>query len=257
MSLATKTQKHNTGLPMNLPTLEGLIRRRLLINYQADPNVVQTLLPNGFRPKLQQGHAVVGICLIRLEQVRPRGLPNFMGLSSENAAHRIAVQWDRGGQELEGVYIPRRDSSSGINQWLGGRVFPGEHHAATFDVQQSGNKIDLAMHSNDQVVRVAVQGQISQTWPSGTMFASLQEASSFFERGALGYSDTRKKEHLDGIMLSTQHWRVEVLQTNTVSSNYFEDGKRFPRGSILFDHALIMRDIQHQWHSAPSYQLER
>jgi hypothetical protein len=241
---------------MDLPTLEGLIRRRILINYRADPDVVQSLLPAGFRPKLQRNHAVVGICLIRLEQVRPKGLPSLVGLSSENAAHRIAVQWDRDGLELEGVYIPRRDSNSSVNQWLGGRVFPGEHHAATFDVQQPENKILLAMHSNDQVVRVNVDGQISQTWPSGTMFSSLEEASSFFERGALGYSETHKKDHLDGILLSTQRWRVEALQTNTVSSSYFEDTRRFPKGSVVFDHALIMRDIQHQWHSAPSYQLK-
>jgi hypothetical protein len=35
-----------------------------------------------------------------------------------------------------------------------------------------------------------------------------------------------------------------------VHSSYFEDELRFPAGSILFDHALVMRDIQHEWHKA-------
>ena len=30
---------------------------------------------------------MVGVCLIRLEQIRPSGLPGFLGISSENA-HR-------------------------------------------------------------------------------------------------------------------------------------------------------------------------
>jgi len=30
-------------------------------------------------------------CLIRLKDIRPRFFPSFLGISSENAAHRIAV----------------------------------------------------------------------------------------------------------------------------------------------------------------------
>ena len=39
----------------------------------------------------------------------------------ENAAHRIAVEWDDGGTIRTGVYIPRRDSSSYLNVLAGGR----------------------------------------------------------------------------------------------------------------------------------------
>jgi hypothetical protein len=60
-----------------LPVLEGLIKRRLLINFRADPVVVQGLLPSGFRPKLQGREAIVGICLIRLEEIRAKGLPRY------------------------------------------------------------------------------------------------------------------------------------------------------------------------------------
>ena len=60
---------------MRIPVIKGTIKRRLLVNFRADPTVVQRILPSLFRPKLHEGHAIVGICLIRLEQVRPRGLP--------------------------------------------------------------------------------------------------------------------------------------------------------------------------------------
>ncbi|WP_218137711.1 hypothetical protein [Streptomyces sp. 2131.1] len=40
------------------------------------------------------GHAVTGICLLRLGSVRPVRAPKALGLRSENAAHRIAVEWD-------------------------------------------------------------------------------------------------------------------------------------------------------------------
>jgi hypothetical protein len=76
---------------MRLPVIQGVIRRRILVNFRIDPGVMQAQLPPRFRPKLHQGHAIAGVCLIRLEAVRPRLVPQFLALSSENAAHRIAV----------------------------------------------------------------------------------------------------------------------------------------------------------------------
>ena len=35
-----------------------------------------------------------------------------------------------------------------------------------------------------------------------------------------------------------------------VYSSYFADEKRFPKGSVEFDHTLIMRNIAHEWHVA-------
>ena len=72
----------------------GRIRRRILVNWVADPEPVARLLPAPFRPKLLRGRAVVGVCLIRLEGLRPEALPNALALSSESAAHRVAVEWD-------------------------------------------------------------------------------------------------------------------------------------------------------------------
>src|SRR5271168_187944 len=118
---------------MRVPVMRGLIKRRILVNFRADPTTVGRLLPEPFRPKLYRDHAIVGICLIRLEQIRPAGLPALVGMSSENAAHRIAVEWTgEAGKSCEGVFIPRRDTGSVVNQLAGGRIFPGEHHAATF-----------------------------------------------------------------------------------------------------------------------------
>jgi hypothetical protein len=91
---------------MRIPTIRGTIKRRLLVNFRADPAVVQQILPEPFRPKLHGRHSLVGICLIRLEQIRPAGLPGVLGLSSENAAHRIAVEWtDGAGIQREGASV--------------------------------------------------------------------------------------------------------------------------------------------------------
>jgi hypothetical protein len=235
---------------MGLPVIQGVIRRRILVNFRVDPRVMQLQLPSRFRPKLHQGHAIAGICLIRLESVRPRLVPQFLGLSSENAAHRIAVRWQAEGAEKEGVFIPRRDTGSAMNHLAGGRLFPGEHHRARFTVREGSNTIDLSMQSNDREVSVRVRGSLGGPLPSSSCFSSLAEASGFFEPGSLGYSVTSEAGRLDGIELRTHGWRVEPLRVEEVYSSYFFDQARFPKGSVEFDCALVMRNVGHEWHGA-------
>ena len=91
---------------MRIPTIQGLIDRRVLVNFRVDPDVLSRVCPSPFRPQTVNGFGVAGICLIRLKHIRPRILPSFLGISSENAAHRIAVEWDSNGVTKTGVYIP-------------------------------------------------------------------------------------------------------------------------------------------------------
>lgn len=102
---------------MRLPIVHGVIRRRILVNFRVDAGVMQAQIPSRFRPKLHQEHAI--ICLIRLESIRPRQVPESLGLPSENAAHRIAVRWQADGVEREGVFIPRRDTGNIQHEWRG------------------------------------------------------------------------------------------------------------------------------------------
>jgi uncharacterized protein YqjF (DUF2071 family) len=233
---------------MRMPVIMGVIRRRILANFSADPAVVASFLPSPLCPKLVGGRAVVGVCLIRLEQIRPRGIPAALGISSENAAHRMAVTWvDADGRTREGVYIPRRDTSSLANVLAGGRLFPGEHHHAEFVVQDDGVEVDLTMRSQDGHAHVSVRGASTSSFHS-ELFASLDEASEFFRRGSLGYSARENGRCLDGVTLHTDAWKVAPMRLDRVHSSFFE---RFPASSVEFDCALVMRDIPHEWHSEP------
>jgi hypothetical protein len=243
---------------MRLPTIHGLIRRRLLVNFRVDAEVMRRFLPAPFRPKLHNGYAVAGVCLIRLEQIRPRWLPSFFGIASENAAHRIAVLWDDpAGVESEGVFIPRRDTGSFLNHLAGGRLFPGEHHLADFDVTDDGSRVTMRIRARDGRMAVDLRAEQSESLPSTSCFGSLQESSAFFAGGSVGYSVTHDSARLDGIRLHTHDWRVHPLAVEQVHSTFFADASVFPTGSVVFDHALVMRDIGHEWHEVTEMFAER
>jgi len=235
---------------MRLPRVHGLIKRRLLVNFRLPPAVVQRHLPQPFVPKLHDGHAIAGICLIRLEAIRPKRFPRILGLASENAAHRIAVTWEDSHGLHEGVYIPRRDTDSMVSHLAGGRLFPGEHQRARFRVVDDGEHVDLQMRSADGLVEVTIVGRTVAALPPTSCFRSLPEASEFFEPGCVGYSATASGARLDGIVLRTHGWSVEPLAVDKAYSSYFANEHLFPEGSATFDCALVMRNIPHEWHSA-------
>jgi hypothetical protein len=237
---------------MKIPVIQGIIRRRILVNFRMDPEVMQRLLPKPFRPKLHAGFAIGGICLIRLEKIRPKLFPSVLGISSENAAHRIAVLWnDEQRNSREGVFVPRRDTDSNFNHLTGGKIFPGEHQKARFKVHEKDQNINLSMLSNDEVTSVKIAGRITNQLPPSSCFQSMEEASRFFEGGSTGYSVTRGSNRMDGLILRTQEWRIEALALDEAHSSFFADERKFPKGSVEFDCALLMRNIAHEWHAAP------
>ena len=237
---------------MRIPVVRGIIDRRILVNFRVDPEVLARTLPKPFQPKLAHGAGMAGVCLIRLKHIRPRFLPSFLGISSENAAHRIAVQWEQDGERREGVFIPRRDTSSRLNKLVGGSLFPGEHHHASFRVEERDDHYRIVLDSDDRRTHLAVQGHVAPELPETSIFDSLREASDFFERGSLGYSVTAQPGRFDGLELRSFTWKVQPLAVEKVESSFFEERALFPAGSVAFDSALLMRGIDHEWHGRES-----
>lgn len=231
---------------MKIPTIHGIIERRILINYIAEPSVIEKILPKPFKPKLFEGKAIVGICLIRLKNIKPKGFPDFMGVNSENGAHRIAVEWEETGEIREGVFIPRRDTNSKINALVGGRVFPGRHYFAKFNVIEQNNHYHINFTSSDNTT-IEINAELSEYFDKNSIFKTIDNVSVFFENGSIGYSPNGNI--YEGLKLETYKWRVEPLNVSNVKSSFFEDKNIFPEGSIIFDNATLMENIEHEWKS--------
>lgn len=232
-----------------LQRLDAVIERRLLVNYRVDPEALRDVLPAPFRPQVVSGYGVAGVCLIRLGQVRAQGLPAAVGFGSENAAHRIAVEWEERGETRHGVYIPRRDTSSALTALFGGSVFPGYHHRASFDVHERGREIRVGMHSTDATVSVDVHVELTEELSGSELFGDTDEASAFFASGSCGYSPAGR-DRLEGVRLTTEAWEVRPARVISAHSSVMEDVSLFPPGSAALDCALVMRGVPVVWERA-------
>lgn len=211
--------------------------RRVLANWRLPEAEAKKLLPDPLRPRLHQGWAVGGICLLKLADMRPKGMPAALGLSSDNAAHRIAVEWDEGGSTHYGVFVPHRDTSSWLQATFGSCAFTGEYDHADFQAQDQGDEHEIVVSGERPI---SYRGRQANALPPGSIFDDLTASSQFFAESSAGFSPGKKG--LDRIDLVTPDWQVEALKTEIVNSAYFD-----PIPGAEFDHALLMADILHQW----------
>jgi hypothetical protein len=229
------------------PPLVGTIERRLLVNYRVDPVVAAGWLPSPLRPRLVRGHAVAGLCLLRLGDLRPPGVPARLGLTSENVAHRVAVEWDSPHGVADGVFISRRDTTSWASVAFGGRLFPGDHHRARFSVHEDGSRLSIAYAAADGATGATVHARTGGPWGS-ELFDDLAAAASFFRSGCDGYSPTRSGPGLQGLRLHSVAWDPVPVTVESASSRML-DG--LPAGAAELDCALLLRDLPVRWESLP------
>ena len=236
---------------MRTRALQASMERRLLVNYRVDPDTLASFLPAPFRPALVDGHGVAGICLLRLGHIRPAGLPARVGLTTENAAHRIAVCWDTADGPITGVYVPRRDTSSRAATLAGGRLFPGWQHLARFEVEEGAGRFRMHVESRDRAVEILVAAHVADTVMAGSVFSNLDAASRFFQCAPVGYAATPSPGVFDGVELATDDWEMRPLHIDESSSSFFGHPDRFPPGTATIDSAFLMGGLDTTWHAQP------
>jgi uncharacterized protein YqjF (DUF2071 family) len=231
-----------------LPALEGIIARRVLVNFRVDPEVARRLVPPPLEPVVEPGGCVAGICLIRLERLRPKGLPGAIGLASENMAHRIAIRYPTPGGASDGVFIWRRDTDQALVSLLGGRLFPGVHGRAAFKVTEGDGSLAMDVSTERGEADVALRVRTVADWRPTPLFATFDAVVEFFRRGDCGFSCSLHGDRLEGMQLHTLAWKMEPLAVDDVGAAFYADGARFPAGSAVLDGAVLMRGIPHEWH---------
>jgi len=240
---------------MRILELRCVIDRRILVNFHVDPEVLAGALPEPYRPWRVRGTGIVGVCLIRLKRVRPPFVPSALGGNSETAVHRIAVEWEEGGTLKQGVYTPRRDTSSRIDVLLGGRGLPGRRHHARFRVREDLTRYRIEMTSDDRAAHLLLDAEVVDRLPGGSVFRSLREATDFFEVSIPGIAPTTRRGVPGFTSLSPAVWRVQPLAVHRIESSYLEDA-RYRQGAVAFDSALLIQRRQHRFVEQPALSCE-
>lgn len=218
---------------MRAMLIHGTIDRLLQVNYRITPAVAAARLGGGLRPYLVGGAAIGGLALVRLGDVRPWFLPQLFGTCSENLLHWIAVESDGG----VGTRVLRRDSDGRLGIFSGGRSCAGEHHPASFEIDEGPTRIVARAISDDGCTFLEMVAGCHTRLPAESVFGSPQEAARLFDVGSA--------IALEGVSRRASDY--EVLRVGTLRSHVFENRSWFPAGSVTLDSAILMRGLRRSW----------
>jgi hypothetical protein len=220
----------------------GIMARRLLVNWRVPPRAAQRALPPGVRPHLVHGHAVVGLCLVRLEKLRPARLPPLFGLASENVAVRMGVEIDTRAGPEKAVLIFHRDTNSWVNFLCAPRVGFGRQHRVRISVRQEKDRTQITMSSPAHSFDVAVQP--AEELSKASVFGALEEAANYFRGSEKGYSPAPAGLGWHAAKLQLFTWKLAPMRILHARSTFIE---RMFGGTASVDSAFVMRNIPHAW----------
>lgn len=229
--------------------VECRIERRLLVNYRIDPARAQSLLPTRFRPQIVSGWAVGSVCFLRLRDLRPGHVPSTFGITTENVAHRFAVEWNDDEGCHSGVFVPRRDTNSRIAVLGGDKVFPGAQRLARFEVRDIGPELRIEVESRDRTINISVTARECSAM-GGELFSGLEDAIGFFRRGPVGYTSSGSSDCLTGVRMECESWDAQPVSIEHMTSSIFDNTEVFPMGSCTIDSGLLMRNLEARWITA-------
>ena len=222
----------------------GIMKRRLLVNWRVDPEAMRRVLPPGVTPKLVNGSAIAGLCLVALQRLRPRGVPEFLGIASENLAVRTGVV-TRSRMGVDGaVLIFDRYSGSRVNAALGHLVGYGIHERGRFHVAENRLLTEISIRALAGSAIAHVRLAPTHALATESIFGSVEQASDFFRGGECGYSPTPRPGIWDCVRLHLERWDFEPMRVLSASSTHIV---RLFGGAASIDSAFVMRDIPHTW----------
>jgi len=232
--------------PKNPLTVVGTIERCWLFVYQTPADEARALVPGALELVTQGGCAFWNIVVCRLQAMRPRGFPPFLGASYWHVAYRFYVRFHpASGPPIEGLYFLRSDCDSSLMTVMGNALTDYHFHAAGVHVVDDGAQLRLAIRSPEAAARAILDRTQPPVLLEHSIFPSLAEASAFLKYKPFGISlDAAGNANVVAIERDEAAWTSRLIHVASAEWQFFE-GK-----TVLPEICYEVEPIAYQWNRA-------
>ncbi|MDQ6837899.1 MAG: hypothetical protein M3137_06075 [Actinomycetota bacterium] len=85
-------------------------------------------------------------------------------------------------------------------------ALPGDYRRAHLIARDAAGVLHVSFETADGAAAVEVRAEPASDLGSGFLFADVDQASAFFQKGSVGCSATRGCDRFDGMELRTEAW---------------------------------------------------
>ena len=228
-------------------TMTGRLAECVLLAYRTPAASVRALLPAGLELVTHGDWAFWNIVVCRVADMRPAGLPAWLGISYQHVAYRLYTRARTAdGTSIEGLYFLRSDADNTLIASTGNWLSDFRFHHARIDLRATDAAVELRVNSrNDRRgdARLSASETAVAELAPGSCFTSVAEAAAFLKYRPLGLAvDARRATlKLAEVFRDEQQWQERPLQVTAARWEFLE--------------SLGQHDVRLEWASrvAPIY----
>jgi len=233
----------------NPVTMVGTLDRCWLFTFQTPESEAIRLLPDPLRPVTRAGLAFWNIVVSHVRAMRPKGMPQWLGVSYWHVAYRLYASFvTPGGETMEGLWFARSECDSRLMALAGNLATDYRFHTARITVDQDDAAVGIEIGSSDARSSARICRAAEPALPPCSAFGSIEEAASFLKYKPFGLSvDKRGRVCVVRIVRDESSWRSRAA--HVVWQHWpFIEGKNV-RPEVCFEVA----PIDYQWNRGVVY----
>ncbi|MCB2379025.1 DUF2071 domain-containing protein [Hymenobacter sp. BT635] len=226
--------------------VEARLSRTTVLTFAVPVAELQSLLPECLTlDTLDDTWGFVAVALVQTRELRPQGLPAWLGHNFFLIGYRVFVRYTTpAGKRLRGLFILGSDTDKRKMQWLG-NLFTSYAYR-TIDIQQTVAAGQLAFRSEKAALNIQVKllPADEPALPDGSPFGSWQQARRF--AGPLPFTfsyapATRQVVIVEGVR---EDWQPRPVRVHSAEVGFLR-GLGFRECRLAS--AFTMTDIPYSW----------
>lgn len=230
--------------------IQAFFRVSLVLTYAYPEDILRPLLPPGLTLDTYEGHGFLAIALVQTEDLRPVGLPAFLGRNFFLSGYRIFSRYKRqDGRVLRGLRILRSDADR-YSMVVSGNLLTHYHYRkCTARTQRNIDELTIDIRTPNAEADLSVRaiiGKSAEIPPAGSPFPDLRVARRF--AGPLPF--TFDYEHETGNMVIIEgvrdNWNPKPVEVEVLRCSFLERPP-YNASSTRLANAFFIENIPYRW----------
>lgn len=225
--------------------VEAFFKSSVVITYAVPKKELESLIPESLTlDTFQDDWAFVAVAIVDTKDLRPKGLPAFMGNDFILIGYRVFVRYtDSRGRRLRGLYILGSQTNKKKMQVMG-NLFTHYNYTTT-DISFIKKKDNIIIHSDKSAIHIEILTTTENIkLPVTSPFSDWKEARRF--AGPLPFTFTYNSETKEVLIIEgvRENWTPKPVEVVICNVGFLNE--RNFKGAILAN-AFIVDDIPYCW----------
>jgi hypothetical protein len=230
--------------------VEAFFQHSLVLTYAMPTSILAPLAGPGLELDTYGEWGFLAIAMVETRDLRPRGLPRWLGRDFFLSGYRVFTRFVRPGkQTLRGLRILRSDTNRATMTRLGNLFTHYNYRQAKVAVFSDKDHLEIRIGTPEREADLHVTADLTSCpapLPAGSPFQTMDDARSF--AGPLPYTFSyderaRKMVVIKGLR---QAWDPEPIRVDVKEASYLERAP-FAGADVRLANAFYVKDVPYAW----------